>query len=172
MGKTIGLIAAAAALGGIAILGGCGNSGTSDSGAQMGGPSSEVPQAKLPAAGPAITTKLKFDQLALRSEVTPYKGKNGQTFLRFTYEGTDGNIYKCELPEAMSKGEFTPDEWKRTFNSFKLPEVVKQTTSGKKSDKGLNDFPFISPKPKAAPTQMEGAPQPGSQPAMPPMPGQ
>ncbi|MCL5104973.1 MAG: hypothetical protein M1133_12785 [Armatimonadetes bacterium] len=162
-GKMFGLIIVAVALGSAALLGGCGNSNTSDTSAPMGGPSAETPQTKMPAAGPAITTKLKFDQMALRSEVTRYQNKNGQTFLRFAYSDKDGKVYKCELPEAMAKGEYTPDEWTRTFDLCKLPEVVKQDTSGKnKTEKGLKDFPFISPNPNA-PQQ----PNAGAQPPMP-----
>jgi hypothetical protein len=114
----------------------------------------------MPAAGPAITTKLKFDQLAFDSPVTK-ADRSGVKYYNFAFTDNDGKVYKCELPAGMAEGDYTPDEWVRTFCLYKLPEVVKQKTE-KKDKVGLTDFPFIAPR-QDAPANSESDPS-----AMPP----
>ncbi len=178
-----GLAASAAAVLGCAVtMSGCGNQSAETSATPTVSPMS-APAAKVAASGPAISDKLPFNQLALD---TPAKSvnKQGLVFLEFTYTNNDGNVYKCVLPQAMSEGTNTIDDWYRTFAIYRLPTVIKQ----KKIKTGpgqINDFPFISPRPQAAETpkapeqpkpvtmpQMptSGAPGPGvpAAPAMPP----
>lgn len=129
---------------GAIMLGGCGNSQMDSASAPP--PSSAAPAVtKTAASGPAISTKLKFAQLALDSPVKQAKNKNGLVFLSFRYTDKEGNVYNCELPAAMSEGEYTADEWLSTFAAYRLPKIVKHKVIKKKPN-GLNDFPFISPK--------------------------
>ena len=132
---------------GAMLLGGCGNSQVDTSSEPMPSTTS-APQTKTAAAGPAISVKLKFEQLALDSAVKRVPNKDGLVYLHFSYTDKDSNVYNCELPAAMSEGEYTADEWLATFGAYKLPQIVKHKVV-KKKEKGLNDFPFISPKPKA-----------------------
>lgn len=161
------LVIAAVCLGAVVFLSGCGND-QADTSAMMPSPSStEAP--KVAASGPAVSTPLEFSQLALESAVTKYKNKQGLSFLRFSYADRDGKIYKCELPEAMSTGSYTIDEWNRTFNCYRLPEVIGQKKVARKGKPGeIGDFPFISPKPRVE-QQQPGAQQPQAEP-MPDMP--
>ena len=163
-GNKTAFIPVVVVLAGATLLGGCGNSQVDTSSAPM--PSNTNTQVmKTAAAGPAISTKLKFVQLALDSPVKSVKNKNGLVYLHFRYTDKDNNVYNCELPAAMSEGEYTADEWLATFGAYKLPQIVKHKVV-KKKEKGLNDFPFISPKPKAveqpgqtsSPTQLPGGP--------------
>lgn len=146
---------------------GCGrgnvNSPTSALGATASAP-------KAAAAGPAITEKLGFDQLALDSTVKRVKSKQGPTYLQFSYTDRDGKVYKCVLPEAMAEGSYLPDEWIRTFNLYRLPKVIKQKAPPKNPLVGVSDFPFISPRPvpEQTPAEQPAAQQP-EMPA-PPMP--
>lgn len=134
---------------------------------------SESQAPKVAASGPAVTEPLKFDQLALESPVTRYTEKSGQVFLRFTYADREGRIYKCELPEAMSEGSYTIDEWIRTFNFYKLPKVIGQKKVVKKGPARIGDFPFISPKPveQPKPATVTPTPQSSPPPITPPLPG-
>jgi hypothetical protein len=109
------------------------------------------------ATGPAISDKLAFDQLALDSAVKRVPSPTGPIYLQFMYTDVDGKVYKCKLPEAMAKGQYKHDEWIRTFNVYRLPEVIKQKRIAKQQTHEVTDFPFISPKPVS-----ESAPQGGS----------
>ncbi|MDH7601894.1 MAG: hypothetical protein QHI38_07075 [Armatimonadota bacterium] len=134
--------------------------------------SSSTSTPKIPATGPAISSNLKFDQLAFESPVKRIKKKNGLVFLEFAYADNDGKVYKCELPEAMSKGEYPPDEWIRIFNLYRRPEVIAQKKVTKKSSQAIGDFPFISPRPQEEqkPTQPTTTSQPAQIPSLPPPP--
>ncbi|MHB9035902.1 MAG: hypothetical protein ACYC64_04495 [Armatimonadota bacterium] len=149
------------------LLTGCGNN-SSDTGTAYT-PSTSAPTPKVPAAGPAISDKLKFDQLALESPVKTVTSKDGLVFLEFQYADRDGKVYKCKLPKAMSIGEFPPDQWVRTFNIYKLPEVIKQKNVVDKNGQPVNDFPFIAPKPRTVPSQDSTSGTPAA-PPMPPAP--
>ncbi len=46
----------------------------------------------------------------------------------------------------MSEGEYTPDEWIRTFSVYKLPSVVKQKKVVKKPVASIDDLPLVAPK--------------------------
>lgn len=131
------------------LMAGCGNN-QADTSAPAPAP---APEAKSAASGPAISTKLKFSQLALDSPVKRVTNKEGLVYFYFKYTDKDNNVYNCELPEAMSEGEYTADEWLATFAQYKLPQVVKHKAVKKSKTKGLNDFPFISPKSESAHTQ-------------------
>lgn len=134
----------------LAVLAGCGKSQQESTAPP---PSSPGTTAKLPAVGPAISAKLTFDQLALESPVKRVKTKNGLVFLHFEYADNDGNVYKCELPEAMSKGEYTPEEWIRIFNLYKRPQVIAQKKKpSRQGSRAISDFPFISPRPQTVET--------------------
>jgi hypothetical protein len=153
---------------GVSILTGCGKSEVRATATT----SSPATTPKIPAAGPAITTKLTFDQLALESPVKKVK-KKGLVFLVFTYTDNDGKVYKCELPEAMSKGEYPPEEWIRIFNLYRLPQVLAQKKVTGKKSQAIGDFPFISPKPQevqSPTTQPATSSQPVQVPTLPPPP--
>ena len=157
---------------GLFTLTGCGKSEVDTSGSFGPSPDSSQPP-KVAATGTALSEPLAFDQLALESPVTRYTNKTGLVFLRFRYADRDGNVYQCELPEEMSTGKYTVDEWTRTFSVYKLPKVVgKKKVTAPKGPKVIADFPFISPKPMKAHQEQkspQAAPQPS--PEMPPMPG-
>ncbi len=146
----------------LALIAGCGNKQPD---ASMQVPPPSPPATNMPAAGPAISTKLKFEQLALESPVKAIE-KKGLPFLQFAFADRDGNVYKCELPKAMSEGEYPIDEWIRTFNVYKLPQVIAQRKV-KKGPKDVGGFPFISPKPQPVATE---APPQAQQPKMPTLP--
>ncbi|MCE5314775.1 MAG: hypothetical protein ABFD49_03360 [Armatimonadota bacterium] len=129
------------------LFSGCGNN-SSDTGSATAPPPPSASAPKVAAAGPAISEKLSFDQLALESPVKTVTDKNGLTFMEFQYAGRDGKVYKCRLPKAMSEGQYEPDQWVRTFNIYKLPKVIKQKKIIKKNGQEVNDFPFIAPKPQ------------------------
>lgn len=148
----------------LALIAGC---GTKQPDASMQAPPPSAPAANMPAAGPAISTKLKFEQLALESPVKAIE-KKGLPFLQFAFADRDGNVYKCELPKAMSEGEYPIDEWIRTFNIYKLPQVIAKRKT-KAGPKDVGGFPFISPKPKPVPTEPSQAQQP-KMPTLPSMP--
>jgi len=161
----------AAAAAGLGFVVGC-SSGTETSSAPP--PATTAPAPKVPAAGPAISSPVSFDQLALETPVKRVKGKNGLVFLRFAYADNDGRIYNCELPEPMSKGEYTPQEWVRTFNIYRLPKVIGQKKVAKKGPRVIGDFPFISPRPQtvqapAAQPRQTPAQEPIQMPALPPI---
>jgi len=127
------------------MISGCSSGGDGDYSASI--PSTPVAAAKKPAVGPAITDKLKFDQLALDSPVKRIT-KGGVGYLEFKYTALDGTIRTCELPEAQSKGECLPGDWISTFDIYKKAEtVVVKKREVKKTDQGVVDFPFVSPKP-------------------------
>jgi len=132
-----------------ALLGGCGKGGAGAS-AYTPTPTSATP--KMPAAGTAVSSPLTFDQVALESPVKRAANKNGLIFLQFSYADRDGKIYKCELPDAMSKGSFPYDEWIRTFNIYRLPKVIGQKKVTKKGPAVIGDLPLISPRPQAVAT--------------------
>lgn len=166
----IALVAAIAV--GLFILAGCGKSEVDTSGS-FGLPPDGSQAPKVAATGAALSEPLAFDQLALESPVNRYTNKNGLVFLRFRYADRDGSIYQCELPEEMSKGTYTIDDWTRTFGVYKLPKVVgKKKVAAPKGPKEIGDFPFISPKP-VKPHQEQQSPQAAPQPSpgMPPMSG-
>jgi len=144
------------ALGVAAILGGCGNNQSASS-LPTPGSTGSVP--KVAATGPAISTPLTFDQLPFESAVKKVKNKDGLVFLQFSYADADNKIYKCELPEAMSIGSYSPEEWRRTFKIYRLPQVIGIKKPKKSGPVVIGDFPFISPKPEQVqqPGQ-EGAP--------------
>ena len=136
-------------------------------------PVSSSSKAKVAASGPAISTSLTFDQLALGSPVQRVTNKNGLVFLHFSYANRDGNVYKCELPQAMSKGSYPYDEWIRTFSIYKLPQVVAKKSVTKKGHQTVGGFPFIAPRPQRveAPKQPQGpGAAPAGMPTLPPMP--
>ncbi|MGC8863884.1 MAG: hypothetical protein ACP5R5_14075 [Armatimonadota bacterium] len=138
-------------------------------------PSATTAAPKVPATGPAISSPVTFDQLALEGPVKRIK-KNGLVFLRFAYADNDGKIYNCELPEPMSKGEYTPQEWVRTFNIYRLPKVIGQKKRpAKTGPRVIGDFPFISPRPQpvekpATQSRQTPAQQPVQLPNLPPPP--
>jgi hypothetical protein len=128
-------------------------------------PPTSTQTTKVAASGPAVSTPLAFDQLALESPAIKHANKNGQRFIKFKYADRDGKIYECELPEAMSKGSYTVDEWGRTFNVYRLPQVVGHKKMKSRRPGQIGDFPFISPKPQqvaqpkpVAPAQTEPLP--------------
>lgn len=125
------------------IMSGCGNSDTSSAPTM---PTTTAPQPHTSASGTAVLDKLSFDQLTLESPPTPEKDKHGLVFLRFKYADSDGKVYVCVLPRAMSEGQYTLAEWSSTFAAYRLPKVVS-TKKGKKGPE-LGDYPFISPKPR------------------------
>lgn len=130
------------------------------------------PQAtKAAATGPALSEKLTFGQLALDSAVKRVRSPQGPVYLHFTYTDQNGNVYKCELPEAMSKGSYLPDEWIRIFGAYRLPQVVKtKAPPANPLSKSVSDFPFISPRPASETSDSSGS-SPGSmEPAPPPPP--
>lgn len=104
--------------------------------------------------------------------MTRVKKQGGITFLRFKYADTDGSIYKCEMPEAMSKGSYSIEEWARTFRIYRLPQVVgHKKVVKKKGPAQFGDFPFISPKPRPVRQAPAQPTQPEAVPATPPLPG-
>ena len=137
---------AAVALAALVMMTGCGNSGTDDA---YNGTPTAGPAPHTAASGPAITDKVSFDQLTLESPAKPSTDKNGLVFLRFKYADSDGKVYECVLPRAMSEGQYTLSEWSSTFNAYRLPKVFAQKKVDKRESYG--DFPFISPKPQAQP---------------------
>lgn len=170
--KRAGLAAALPVFGCAILLAGCGNNQIDSSASSAPPPGgSEV---RVAASGPAISEKLTFEQLALDSPVSRVQSKDGPPFLHFSYTNRDGKVYKCELPEAMSKGSYSPEEWYRTFNVYRLPQVIKQKPMPKKDGQGeVADFPFISPKPMTEPAVGDGqtpSSEPASSPNMPSMP--
>jgi len=136
-------------------------------------PSGTTQTPKVAASGPALSEPVEFNQLALESPVKKFT-KKGVVYLRFRYADRDGNIYECELPEEMSKGSYTIDEWRRTFNLFRLPKVVAKKKNTTKKDKhtDLRDFPFISPKPQNTQQQFPARQQPAVEPMPIPTPAQ
>lgn len=110
-----------------------------------------VPQPAPPSAsavGPAISEKLTFDQLALESPVKRVQSATGPVYLEFSYVDRDGTIYRCRLPEQMTKESSTPEDWIRLFNLYKLPKAVgKKAAPTQPLVKSVEDFPFISPRP-------------------------
>lgn len=124
-------------------ISGCGNSGNDSTATPIStGNTSTVHTA---ASGPAISDKLFFDQLTLESAPKPEKDTNGLIFLRFKYADSDGKVYECVLPKAMSEGQYSLAEWSSTFAAYRLPKVVAVK---KKSSVDLGDYPFISPRPQ------------------------
>ncbi len=143
------------ALGMLVVLAGCGSKETEIT-------SAPPPQAapNVPAAGPALSEKLTFDQLALDSSVKRVQSKQGPTYLHFSYTDSTGKVYKCELPEAQSKGSYLRDEWLRIFGIYRLPTVIKtKAPPANPLAKGVGDFPFISPRPGATSSGPEQQPQ-------------
>jgi hypothetical protein len=149
-----------------AILSGCGNDQV-DSSATMTPPPQAAPN--VPASGPALSDKLSFDQLAFDSSVKRVETKQGVVYLHFSYTDRTGKVYKCELPEAQSKGSFLRDEWLAVFNAYRLPTVIKtKAPPTNPLSKGVTDFPFISPRPGAASSSSDEAqPMPEATPAPP-----
>jgi hypothetical protein len=91
-------------------------------------------------------------------------------FLHFSYTDSEGKVYKCVLPEAMSKQSNLPDEWLRIFSIYRLPTVVKRKAPPPNPlAKSVGDFPFISPRPSstASSTTQPNQPGPESPPAAP-----
>ncbi|MEN6583783.1 MAG: hypothetical protein ABFD54_15160 [Armatimonadota bacterium] len=148
VGKKFRAIAVSGMLLGVLMVAGCGNQSADTSSSAMPTGTSSAP--KVPAAGPAISDKLKFDQLILDSPVKTTGGNGSPQFLQFTYTDRDGSVYKCSLPKAMSEGEYTPDEWVRTFNLYRQAKPVSHKVVPKSSDgQSVQGFPFIAPKPQA-----------------------
>lgn len=147
-------------------MAGCGNSGTDS--ASTGSPTA-APASHTAASGPAITDKVFFDQLTLESPPKLSRDTNGLIFVRFKYADSDGKVYECVLPKAMSEGQYTLSEWSGTFNAYRLPKVIAQKKVNKRE--AFGDFPFISPKPQqqqsATPQPDSSAPIPGLQPPPP-----
>lgn len=157
------------------LLGGCANKDIPESAPYA--PSGMRPGVKLPTVGPATSAKLTFDKLTLDSPPKLLQDKHGLRFYQFAYTDKDGKVYKCQLPEAMAQGAYSSDEWVRTFNIYRLPEVIKQKKVARNTGRieEVIDFPFISPKPVAVqqPAVSEAqpaAPKPISMPALPPLP--
>lgn len=142
-------------LGAALVMSGCGNSSSDTAAAPVSAP---TPQTHTAASGPAISDKLSFDQLTLESPAKPENDKNGLVFLRFKYADSDGKVYECVLPKAMSEGQYTLAGWSSTFAAYRLPKVVAVKKMNKTVD--IGDYPFISPKPKqqSATDQQGGAP--------------
>lgn len=145
------LIALLGVAGAAMIIAGCGNN-TADTAVA---PSAPAPAPHTAASGQAITDKLSFDQLTLESPAKTVKDKNGLSFLHFKYADSDGKVYECVLPSAMSQGQYTLSEWASTFNAYRLPKVLAQKKVGNRDN--LGDFPFISPKPQAQPQEQQQA---------------
>lgn len=168
---SLGSICALASIVAAVTIGGCGNSQVESSGAGTPPP---PPQAKTAAAGPAVSQPLAFDQVALESDVKRVTSKQGPVYLHFSYCDQDGRVYKCVMPEAMSKESRLPDEWLRVFAIYRLPEVVKKKAAPKNPlEKSVTDFPFISPRPSSTAqtsTQPGGQPGPMETPPAPPAP--
>ena len=149
------IVSWAMAAGMLVFVAGCGNKETAMT-------SAPPPQAapNVPAAGPALSEKLTFDQLALDSPVKKVQSKQGPTYLHFSYTDSTGKVYKCELPEAQSKGSYLRDEWLRIFGIYRLPTVIKtKAPPTNPLAKGVGDFPFISPRPGATSSGPEQQPQ-------------
>ncbi len=161
-------LVATVVLAGVVWLAGCGKSQVEISGSV----SNSTPTPKIPATGPAISSNLTFDQLAFESPVKRVKTKNGLVFLEFAYADNDGKVYQCQLPEAMSKGEYPPEEWIRIFNLYRLPQVIAHKRVVKKGSQAIGDFPFISPRPQQVqqPSQPATTSQPTQVPPLPPPP--
>jgi len=170
-GSLIPLFVALAVAACAVLIAGCGNNQTSS----LPTPSATSSTPKVAATGPAISSTLTFDQLALESPAKKVRGKNSLVFVNFSYADNDGKIYKCELPEAMSKGSYSPEEWVRTFNVYRRPEVIGQKKRVKKGPGVVGDFPFISPRPRqaeATATQPTPTTEPLQMPTLPTMPSQ
>ena len=106
------------------------------------------PAPKLPATTAEAPVKLKFTQLKFETPVKTVTDKDGLVFLDFQYADRDGKVYKCNLPKAMSEGDYLPEEWARTFKLYRLPDAVKQKKISN-GNQSFGDFPFIAPKPQA-----------------------
>lgn len=158
-----------AALVAISILSGCGTSSTDTASLS---PSSPTPAQHASAAGVAVNAELTMDQIAFDSAVKHVKDKNGLEFLHFNYTDTDGKVYKCNLPAAMTEGKRTPSQWLALFDAYKVPEAVATKKTVTTRSEHLGDFPFISPKPvRPAPeAKTTEAPAPQNIPAPPPLP--
>lgn len=153
---------------GAAVLTGCSSGGGDISSSMPAGPTSV---AKKPAAGPAINDKLKFDQLALDSPVKKVS-KNGVSYLVFKYTDMEGNIRTCEFPEGQSKSELLPGDWISTFDVYKKTEaVVVKKRQVKRTDQGVVDFPFVSPKPVRVQSTTQSNPTAQPAPSSNPSPG-
>lgn len=151
------LIALLAVVGAAMIIAGCGNNA-----AGTGAPAapSSTPTPHTSASGQAITDKVSFNQLTLESPAKTVTDKHGLVFLQFKYADSDGKVYECKLPNAMSKGQYTLSEWSSTFNAYRLPKVLAQKKIAHKED--LGDFPFISPKPQVQHTEQTTTSEPTS----------
>lgn len=148
---------------------GCGNGG--DSSEAPPTPTGQAQLTHTAASGPAISDKLSFDQLTLESPAKQEKDQHGLLFLRFKYADSDGKVYVCVLPKAMSEGQFSLAEWSSTFAAYRLPAVVAVKKKDSKMD--LGDYPFISPRPQQQQQQPQAAPdvaQPQPPMALPPAP--
>jgi hypothetical protein len=169
IGRITGLVFLAVLMWFAAFITGCGNNEANTPAVVP--PSETTHTPKVAASGPAVSEPVEFNQLALESPVKKFT-KQGIVYLRFRYADRDGNVYECELPEEMSKGSYTIDEWTRTFNVFRLPKVVAKKKIAPKKDKQteLRDFPFISPKPQKTQQQPPVKQQPSVEPMPIPMP--
>ena len=147
----------------VGLMSGC-SSGQVDTSASPP-PMSSSSTPKVAASGPAISASLTFDQLALETPARRVTNKNGLVFRHFSYADRDGNVYKCELPEAMSKGSYPYDEWIRTFSVYKLPQIVAKKKATKKGPQSVGGFPFIAPRPQKAEAPNQTQPQPQAAPA-------
>lgn len=125
------------------IISGCGNSNDTS---MQPMPSPQTQQTHTAASGQAISDKLFFDQLTLESPAKSEKDNNGLVFLRFKYADSDGKVYECVLPKAMSEGQYSLAEWSSTFAAYRLPKVISVKKTNRAMD--LGDYPFISPKPQ------------------------
>lgn len=147
------------------VVGGCGNSNTDTSTAPI---VSQAPPPMAPKSVVPVPVPVTFEQLSLESKVTRKTDPNGLTFYVFSYADRDGRVYKCELPAAMAQGQKTPDTWTRVFDTHRLTQTsVKRKAVKDTNNDGLNDFPFIAPKPASTTT-----PQPGALPTGAPAPPQ
>jgi len=151
--KRVGPIVLAIAALCAALVGGCSNSQSTTSLGAL----PPRPAPKTAASGPAISDKLSIDQLALESKIERVTHKTGVVYLHFNYADRDGKVYKCELPQAMAQGQYSPQEWNRTFNIYRLPKVIKQKKMPEGPDKKrVVDYPFISPNPQAVQSERRG----------------
>lgn len=133
----------------VLVMAGCGNSSDTSSSAA---PNASSPAKRATAAMP-VAVPVIFEQLSLQSKVSKKADSNGLMFYVFSYADRDGKLHKCELPAAMAQGQRTPDAWLRVFDTYRLEETVVKRKATKDANKdNMSDFPFVAPRPPAAPS--------------------
>lgn len=134
------------------VISGCGNK-AADTSAMSAPP----PPPGGPASAPASNQpaqKIKFDKFQFDKPAKLVTNQNGIGYYHFAYTDQEGKVYNCQLPAAMAQGEYTADEWIRTFDIYKLPKVIGQKkVSAPGSAQSVDGFPLVSPKPRSQPTQ-------------------